>query len=41
MVSGAPIIQDGKPVGAVTDVLDNDPTTNYGIFIKNMRDAAA
>ena len=31
----------GKPVGAVTHVLVNDPTTGYGIFIENMLDAAA
>ena len=40
-VSGSPIIQDGKPVGAVTHVLVNDLTTGYGIFINNMLDAAA
>ena len=40
-VSGSPIIQDGKLVGAVTHVLVNDPTTGYGIFIENMLDAAA
>ena len=40
-VSGSPIIQNGKLVGAVTHVLVNDPTTGYGIFIENMLDAAA
>ena len=40
-VSGSPIIQDGKLVGAVTHVLVNDPTTGYGIFIENMLDAMA
>lgn len=40
LVSGSPIIQDGKLVGAVTNVLVNDPTTGYGIFIENMLDAA-
>ena len=40
-VSGSPIIQDGKLIGAVTHVLVNDPTTGYGIFIENMLDAAA
>ena len=40
-VSGTPIIQDGKLVGAVTHVLVNDPTTGYGIFIENMLDAVA
>jgi stage IV sporulation protein B len=32
-VSGSPIIQDGKLIGAVTHVLVNDPTRGYGIFI--------
>ncbi len=40
-MSGSPIIQDGKIVGAVTHVLVNDPTRGYGIFIENMLDAAA
>lgn len=40
-MSGSPIIQDGKLVGAVTHVLVNDPTKGYGIFIENMLDAAA
>lgn len=35
-MSGSPIIQDGKLIGAVTHVLVNDPTTGYGIFIENM-----
>jgi stage IV sporulation protein B len=35
-VSGSPILQDGKIIGAVTHVLVNDPTTGYGIFIENM-----
>lgn len=35
-MSGAPIIQNGKLVGAVTHVLVNDPTSGYGIFIENM-----
>ena len=39
-MSGSPIIQDGKLVGAVTHVLVNDPTMGYGIFIQNMLDAA-
>ncbi len=41
LVSGSPIIQNGKLVGAVTHVLVNDPTTGYGIFIENMLDATA
>ena len=40
-MSGSPIIQDGKLVGAVTHVLVNDPQIGYGIFIENMLDAAA
>ena len=40
-MSGSPIIQDGKLVGAVTHVLVNDPTTGYGIFIENMLEAAS
>lgn len=35
-MSGSPIIQDGKIVGAVTHVLVNDPTRGYGIFIEDM-----
>ena len=35
-ISGAPIIQDGKFIGAVTHVFVNDPTRGYGIFIENM-----
>ena len=40
-MSGSPIIQSGKIVGAVTHVLVNDPTTGYGIFIENMLEAAS
>ena len=35
-MSGSPIIQDGKFVGAVTHVLVNDPTTGYGVFTDMM-----
>ncbi len=35
-LSGCPIIQDGKLIGAVTHVMLNDPTKGYGIFIENM-----
>lgn len=35
-MSGSPIIQNGKIVGAVTHVLINDPKSGYGIFIENM-----
>lgn len=38
-MSGSPIIQDGKLIGAVTHVLVSDPTVGYGIFIENMLDA--
>ncbi len=39
-MSGSPIIQDGRLVGAVTHVLVNEPTKGYGILIENMLDAA-
>ena len=39
-MSGSPIIQNGKIIGAVTHVLVNDPTRGYGIFIENMLNAA-
>ena len=39
-MSGSPIIQNGKLVGAVTHVLINDPTSGYGIFVENMLNAA-
>ena len=35
-MSGSPIIQDGKLVGAVTHVFLQDSTKGYGIFIENM-----
>ena len=35
-MSGSPIIQDGKIIGAVTHVLVHDSTTGYGIFIEWM-----
>lgn len=35
-MSGAPIIQDGKLIGAVTHVLVQDATRGYGIFIEEM-----
>lgn len=35
-MSGSPILQNGKVVGAVTHVLINDPTCGYGIFVENM-----
>lgn len=35
-MSGCPIIQDGKIVGAVTHVFISDSTMGYGIFIQSM-----
>lgn len=35
-MSGSPILQDGRLVGAVTHVLLGDPTRGYGLFIRNM-----
>lgn len=39
-MSGSPIMQNGKLIGAVTHVLVNDPTRGYGIFIENMLESA-
>lgn len=35
-MSGSPIVQNGKLIGAVTHVFVNDPTRGYGISIDNM-----
>jgi len=35
-MSGSPIIQDGKLIGAITHVFVNDPTRGYSIFAENM-----
>lgn len=35
-MSGSPIIQNGKIVGAVTHVFVNNPQKGYGIFVENM-----
>lgn len=35
-MSGSPIMQDGKLIGAVTHVFLNDPLRGYGVFIENM-----
>ena len=35
-MSGSPILQDGRIVGAVTHVMVDDPTCGYGIYIGNM-----
>ena len=39
-MSGSPILQDGKIVGAVTHVLLNEPKTGYGILIDPMLEAS-
>lgn len=39
-MSGSPILQNGKIVGAVTHVLVDDAAKGYGILIENMLDAA-
>ena len=39
-MSGSPILQDGRLVGAVTHVLVNEPAAGYGILIENMLAAA-
>jgi stage IV sporulation protein B len=40
-MSGSPILQNGKLIGAVTHVLVNDPTKGYGIFVEKMLESAA
>ena len=35
-LSGSPIIQDGKIIGAITHVLIDDPDKGFGIFIETM-----
>ena len=35
-MSGSPVIQNGKIIGAVTHVFVQDATKGYGIFIENM-----
>lgn len=40
LVSGSPIIQNGKLIGAVTHVLVDDTTKGYGIFAENMLETA-
>lgn len=39
-MSGSPIIQDGRLIGAVTHVFINDPERGYGVFIESMLDKA-
>ena len=38
-MSGSPLIQDGRIVGAVTHVMVNDPAMGYGIAIDTMLEA--
>ena len=40
LVSGSPIIQNGKLVGAVTHVFLENSTRGYGIFAENMLETA-
>ena len=35
-MSGSPVLQNGKLIGAITHVFVNDPTKGYGLFIENM-----
>nr|WP_237049373.1 SpoIVB peptidase [Lentibacillus amyloliquefaciens] len=39
-MSGSPIIQEGKVIGAVTHVFVNDPTSGYGVHIEWMLEEA-
>ena len=39
-MSGSPIIQNGRLIGAVTHVFVNDPTKGYAIFAENMLETA-
>lgn len=39
-MSGSPLLQNGKLIGAVTHVLVDDPTKGYGIFAENMLETA-
>ena len=40
LVSGSPIIQNGKLIGAVTHVFVDDCTKGYAIFAENMLETA-
>ena len=40
LVSGSPILQDGRLIGAVTHVFVNNPQKGYGIFAENMLETA-
>ncbi len=39
-MSGSPIIQNGRLVGAVTHVFINDPAKGYGVLVENMLNEA-
>ena len=39
-MSGSPILQDGRIIGAVTHVFVNNPTQGYGVFIDWMLEQA-
>ena len=39
-MSGSPILQNGRLVGAVTHVFVNDPTRGYGVSIQDMLNSA-
>ena len=39
-MSGSPIIQDGRLIGAVTHVFVNDPTMGYGLYVEWMLNEA-
>lgn len=39
-MSGCPIIQNGRIIGAVTHVFVKDPTKGYGVYIEDMLEAA-
>ena len=39
-MSGSPILQDGRLIGAVTHVFVNDPLKGYGVFLEWMLDEA-
>lgn len=39
-MSGSPILQNGKLIGAVTHVLLDDPARGYAIFAENMLETA-
>ena len=40
LVSGSPLLQNGKLIGAVMHVLVDDPTKGYGIYAETMLETA-